>query len=97
MTENVPIKIHAIQYKCSCGYEKANKHNQLILPIGLKGMKCPECNKWGSFVATVRDGDSIRRFAVLETKGIDDVKILGEEEVDEHLNPILDAEEALQE
>jgi transposase len=86
-TPHSPASIAKIQYKCACGHEKATKHNQLLFPLGLKGMKCI-CGKWGSFVATVISPEGTRHFAVIETQGIGNVKILGEEEVDENLNPI---------
>lgn len=83
-----PIKI---RYQCKkCNEAKAVRKHGLDLPLGLKGMRCHHCGEWGTYTATVVTENETRRFSVIETKGVlDSVKIHGEEEVDENLNPIV--------
>lgn len=83
-------EIVKIRYKCKeCGELKAVKKHGLELPLGLRAMRCHHCSKWGTYTATVITENGTRHFSIIPTSGLsDNVKIYGEEEVDENLNLI---------
>lgn len=72
-----PVKVF---YKCSsCDHAKGMQKPYLTLPLGLKGMRCGQCGKWGTYVATAIENGKTRRFAVVNLEGFDaSIKISSE-------------------